>query len=52
MPEFPSVQQFAEEVEMVMSLDQQASIQEQELADAANEVRLNAAKVHFMDLFE
>ena len=52
MPEFPSVQQFAEEVEMVMSLDQQVSIQDQELADAANEVRLNAAKIHFMDLFE
>ena len=50
--ELPSAQQFTEEVEVVMSLDQQVSIQGQELADAANEVRLTAAKIHFMDMFE
>ena len=50
--ELPSAQQLTEEVEMIMSLDQQVSIQGQELADAANEVRLNAAKIHFMDIFE
>ena len=42
----------SEEVEVVMSLDQRVSIQGQELADAANEVRLTAAKIHFMDIFE
>ena len=50
--ELPSAQQFIEEVEVVMSLDQRVSIQGQELADAANEVRLTAAKIHFMDIFE
>ena len=50
--ELPSAQQFTEEVEVVMSLDQRVSIQGQELADAANEVRLTAAKIHFMDIFE
>ena len=50
--ELPSAQQFTEEVEMIMSLDQQVSIQGQELADVANEIRLNEAKVHFMDIFE
>ena len=50
--ELPSAQQFTEEVEVVMSLDQRISIQGQELADAANEVRLTAAKIHFMDIFE
>ena len=50
--ELPSAQQFIEEVEVVMSLDQRISIQGQELADAANEVRLTAAKIHFMDIFE
>ena len=50
--ELPSAQQFIEEVEAVMSLDQRVSIQGQELADAANEVRLTAAKIHFMDIFE
>ena len=50
--ELPSAQQFTEEVEVAMSLDQQVSIQGQELADAANEVRLTAAKIHFMDIFE
>ena len=50
--ELPSAQQMTEEVEMIMSLDQQVSIQGQELAEAANEIRLNAAKIHFMDIFE
>ena len=50
--ELPSAQQLTEEVEMIMSLDQQVSIQGQELADAANEIRLNEAKVHFMEVFE
>ena len=50
--ELPSAQQFTQEVEEAMSLDQQVSIQGQELADAENEVRLNAAKIHFMDIFE
>ena len=50
--ELPSAQQFTEEVEVAMSLDQRVSIQGQELADAANEVRLTAAKIHFMDIFE
>ena len=50
--ELPSAQQLTEEVEMIMSLDQQVSIQGQELADAANEIRLNEAKIHFMDIFE
>ena len=48
--ELPSAQQFTEEVEEAMSLDQQVSIQGQELADAENEVRLTAAKIHFMDI--
>ena len=50
--ELPSAQQLTEEVEMIMSLDQQVSIQGQELADAANEIRLDEAKIHFMDIFE
>jgi len=50
--ELPSAQQLTEEVEMLMSLDQQVSIQGQELAEVANEIRLNEAKVHFMDIFE
>ena len=50
--ELPSDQQFIEEVEAAMSFDQQASIQGQELAEAENEVRLTAAKIHFMDIFE
>ena len=50
--ELPSAQQLTEEVEMIMSLDQQVSIQGQELADSANEIRLNEAKVHFMEIFE
>ena len=50
--ELPSAQQLTEEVEMIMSLDQQVSIQGQELADAANEIWLNEAKIHFMDIFE
>ena len=50
--ELPSAQQLIEEVEMVMSLDQQISIQSQELADSANEIRLNEAKIHFMEVFE
>ena len=50
--ELPSAQQFTEEVEEAMSLDQQVSIQGQELADAENEARLTAAKIHFMDIFE
>ena len=50
--ELPSAQQLTEEVEMIMSLDQQVSIQGQELADSANEIRLNEAKVHFMEVFE
>ena len=50
--ELPSDQQFVEEVEAAMSFDQEASIQGQELAEAENEVRLTAAKIHFMDVFE
>ena len=50
--ELPSDQQFIEEVEAAMSFDQQASIQGQEFAEAENEVRLTAAKIHFMDIFE
>ena len=50
--ELPSAQQLTEEVEMIMSLDQQVSIQGQEVADAANEIRLNEAKIHFMEIFE
>ena len=50
--ELPSAQQLTEEVEMIMSLDQQVSIQGQEVADAANEIRLNEAKIHFMEVFE
>ena len=50
--ELPSDQQFVDDVEAAMSFDQEASIQGQELADAENEVRLTAAKIHFMDIFE
>ena len=50
--ELPSAEQLTEEVEMLMSLDQQVSIQGQELAEVSNEIRLNKAKVHFMDIFE
>ena len=52
MPELPSDQQFVDDVEAAMSFDQDASIQGQELAEAENEVRLTAAKIHFMDVFE
>ena len=50
--ELPSDQQFVDDVEAAMSFDQEASIQGQELAEAENELRLNAAKIHFMDVFE
>ena len=50
--ELPSDQQFVDDVEAAMSFDQEASIQGQELAEAENELKLNAAKIHFMDVFE
>ena len=50
--ELPSDQQFVDDVEAAMSFDQEASIQGQELAEAENELRLTAAKIHFMDVFE
>ena len=50
--ELPSDQQFVDDVEAAMSFDQEASIQGQELAEAENELTLNAAKIHFMDVFE
>ena len=50
--ELPSDQQFVDDVEAAMSFDQEASIQGQELAEAENELRLTAAKIHFMDIFE
>ena len=50
--ELPSDQQFVDDVEAAMSFDQEASIQGQELVEAENELRLTAAKIHFMDVFE
>ena len=50
--ELPSDQQFVDDVEAAMSFDQEASIQGQELAEAEKELRLTAAKIHFMDVFE